>query len=65
MTWIQAYQMALGKIGNQTPTNTEPPAMATPPKQQDQSRHTSSASAADRVWNDPDYFAQLEAQIFS
>ena len=65
MTWIQAYQMALGKTGEQPSAVTEPPAAATPPKQQNQNRHLSGQAAADRVWNDPDYFAQLEAQIFS
>jgi hypothetical protein len=65
MTWIQAYQMALGKVGTKTPAVTEPPAAATPPKQQEKGRHMSGQSAADRVWNDPDYFAKLDAEIFS
>ena len=64
MSWIQAYQMAVSKTGgNDTPST--PPAAATPPKSVENSRHISGDSAADRVWNDPDYFAQLEAKIFS
>jgi hypothetical protein len=64
ITWIQAYQMALGKSGQQQPAVTEPPAAATPPKQQEQGRHMSADSAADRVWNDDEYFKSLEAKIF-
>jgi hypothetical protein len=63
MTWIQAYQMAVQK-GGFNPTTSEPPAAATPPKHADQSRHLSAEAAADRVWNDPEYFRELENKIF-
>jgi hypothetical protein len=64
MSWIQAYQMAVSKVGgNDTPST--PPAAATPPRSTDNSRNISGESAADRVWNDPEYFAQLEAKIFN
>ena len=63
LKWLQAYQLAAGKVQVPSPV-TEPPAEATPPKQQDQGRNVSDKAAADRVWNDPDYFKQLEAEIF-
>jgi hypothetical protein len=63
MSWIQAYQLAAQK-GNVNTSPNEPPAAATPPKTTDQSRHMSAESAADRVWNDPDYFKKLETEIF-
>jgi len=63
MSWIQAYQLAVQKTGT-APVSNEPPAEATPPKQQDAGRHMSAESAADRVWNDPDYFNQLDKKIF-
>jgi cytochrome c556 len=43
----------------------EPPVEATPPKQTESKRQMSDASAADRVWNDPEYFKELEAKIFA
>jgi len=66
ITWIQAYGLATQKMqsGEQPPAITEPPVDTTLPKTVDSQRHISDNDAADRVWNDPEYFKELEAKLF-
>jgi len=65
MTWIQAYGVAVQKIGVTTPVQTEPPASATPPSNSNQPRHVSEDAKADQVWNDDAYFKSLEDKLFA
>jgi len=65
MTWLQAYGVAVKKIGVPAPVQTEPPASATPPSNGGGTdRNMSDASKADRVWNDDAYFNDLESKLF-
>ena len=64
MTWLQAYGVAVQKIGAIAPVQTEPPASATPPSNSNQPRHVSEDAKADQVWNDDAYFKELESKLF-
>jgi hypothetical protein len=66
ISWIQAYGLAAQKLqsGKQNPTAVEPPVDVTPPKTADRQRNISADDAADRVWNDPEYYKELEAKLF-
>jgi hypothetical protein len=66
MSWLQAYAAAAQKGAGQVQekvANT-PPASAQPP-QNDNSVRTDDKSAADRVWEDDNYFRELESKIFN
>ncbi len=65
MSWLQAYGVAVKKIGQAPVVQTEPPASATPPKSTAEGRHLGANAAADRVWNDDAYFKQLEDKLFA
>jgi len=65
MTWLQAYQVAVGKIGVPVQQQTEPPAGATPPANTGAAdRNISESAKADMVWNDDKYFQELESKLF-
>jgi len=64
MTWIQAYGVAAGKIGQAPVKQAEPPASATAPSNTNQSRQMGGEAAADRVWEDDAYFKEIEAKLF-
>ena len=66
LTWLQAYGVAVQKIGKQDePQVSEPPAAAQVPNQAPSKRDLNEQNLADRVWEDDSYFKELEAQIFS
>jgi len=65
MSWIQAYGMAAQKVNSvEKPKTVEPPVDATSPKVVHSQRTLSESDAADRVWNDPEYYKELEASLF-
>jgi hypothetical protein len=66
MTWLQAYQLAAQKVGSQKEQQTKkPPAEAAPVKDTKSGRDMSVDSIVDRVWNDDEYFKEVERKLFS
>ncbi len=65
VSWIQAYAAAAQKVGTTEEARNEPPVSAAPPAPESDpsTRSISDAEAAARVWEDDDYFNEMDRQI--
>ncbi len=64
LSWVDAYATAAQKVNKPEAKRNDPPASAQIPSTQEE-RNVSPTGAADRIWDDNDYFEEKNREIFS